>query len=98
MPIAKKWSRATPGNIESHAPMSSGVYELKAFGKLVYVGRASNLQHRLLEHLNQRNPNYYRYETAGLFQRPSSMEAEHLEVYESKHGKLPPWNERAPTP
>jgi excinuclease UvrABC nuclease subunit len=72
------------------------VYELKAFGELVYIGRASNLRRRLLEHLGERNPNYYRYETAGLFQRPSSLEKHHLNAYGNSVTEMPPWNSRDP--
>ncbi|RDZ53388.1 hypothetical protein C5B91_20925, partial [Haloferax sp. Atlit-10N] len=67
------------------------MYELKAFGKLVYIGKASNLQRRLLEHLRERNPNYFRYQTAGFFQRPSSMEKNELTNFENNHGGFPAW-------
>jgi excinuclease UvrABC nuclease subunit len=60
--------------VKSNAPAKGGVYELKSFGNLVYIGKASNLRRRLLEHLNERNPNYFRFKKAGFFKRPSSME------------------------
>lgn len=96
MPISKNWSRASAQHIKSSAPTKGGVYELKAFGQLVYIGKASNLRRRLLRHLNDRNPNYYRFETAGFFQSPESMERSHLEAYGSTKSKTPPWNQRVP--
>lgn len=96
MPISKKWSKATKHRIQSNVPDSSGVYELKAFGELVYVGKASNLQNRLLEHLRSRDPNYYRYETAGFLQSPSKMEQNHLTTYGNSQQEMPPWNNRDP--
>lgn len=96
MPISKNWSRADAQHIKANAPTKGGVYELKAFGDLVYIGKASNLRRRLLEHLNQRNPNYYRFETAGFFQRPGRMERQHLEAYGSTESETPPWNQRVP--
>lgn len=96
MPISKKWSKATKHSIRRNVPESGGVYELKAFGELVYIGSSGNLQNRLLTHLEERNPNFYRYETAGLFTSPSSLEQKHLESYGSTKDEMPPWNERAP--
>jgi hypothetical protein len=69
---------------------------LKAFGELVYIGKASNLRRRLLEPLNERSPNYFRYETAGFLRRPSSMEKEHFTAYGNGKSQLPSWNERDP--
>ena len=96
MPINKKWSRASPRHVKSNAPTKGGVYELKAFGNLVYIGKASNLRRRLLEHLNERNPNYFRFKKAGFLKRPSSMEKEHFSGYGTTEEKIPPWNERDP--
>lgn len=96
MPIGKKWSRANSRHVKSNAPTRGGVYELKAFGELVYVGKASNLRRRLLEHLNERSPNYYRFQTAGLLSRPSSMEKEQLTAYGNTTAETPPWNNRDP--
>lgn len=96
MPISKKWSRATSRHVRENALPKSGVYELKAFGELVYVGHAKDLQERLLDHLRARNPKYYRYDTAGLFQRPSRMEQNHIEAYGRKGDEIPPSNKRDP--
>lgn len=89
MPISKKWSPATREHIVANAPTSGGVYELKSFGELVYIGRAGNLRNRLLTHLRERNPNYYRYNTAGFFSNPASMEANHLDAYGYSRDDLP---------
>lgn len=96
MPIGKKWSRASTQHIKSYASTKGGVYELKAFGDLVYIGKASNLRHRLLEHLNERSPNYYRYETASFFQSPSRLENQHLTAYSASEAEMPAWNNRDP--
>jgi len=93
MPIAKNWSRANSTHIKNNAPTKSGVYELKSFGKLKYIGHASNIQRRLLEHLSERDPNYYRFEAAGFFSSSKKMEDKHLTRYERKNGSLPPWND-----
>jgi hypothetical protein len=96
MPITKNWSTATPAHVRQHVPAKGGVYELKAFGELVYIGQASNLQRRLLTHLNERNPNYYRYDTAGFLGSPQRMERDELTQYGGTDAALPPWNDRDP--
>lgn len=96
MPIKKRWSRASAEQIKANVPTKGGVYELKAFGELVYIGKASNLERRLLEHLDQRGPNYFRFETAGFLQRPSKMEQSHISAYGNRKAEMPPWNERDP--
>lgn len=94
MPIQnKRWSNATKDHITDTVPEKSGVYELRSFGNLVYIGKADNLRRRLLEHLNSKDPNKFRYETVtGFFSSAKSREDELLSRYEEKHGKLPPWN------
>ncbi|WP_455448217.1 DUF7508 domain-containing protein [Natrinema thermotolerans] len=93
MPISKNWSRANRSHIEENAPTKSGIYELRSFGDLMYIGHASNIQRRLLEHLSERDPNYYRFKTAGWLSSSKKMEDEHLTRYEEKNGSLPPWND-----
>jgi GIY-YIG catalytic domain. len=73
-------------------PESGGVYELKSFGNLVYIGMAKNLRRRLLEHYRDKNPNGFRYKKAGFFGSPKKMEDKHLTQYGSTDGELPPWN------
>lgn len=96
MPISKNWSRASDAHVKSNVPLKGGVYELKSFGDLVYIGKASNLQRRLLEHLGERTPNYYRYDTAGFLTSPGSMEKQHLSAYGSTKAETPRWNNRDP--
>lgn len=96
MPIKKNWSKATTRHVTANVPEKGGLYELRAFGELVYIGKAQNLRQRLLDHLNKRNPNYYRYKTAGFLQRPSSLEKQHLDRYGNTRAEMPPWNKRDP--
>lgn len=93
MPIDKKWSKATTSHIRENAPTSKGIYELKSFGNLVYIGMGENIQRRLLQHLSERDPNYYRFKKAGFFTSEKSLEDKHLTAYEDKHGRLPSWND-----
>lgn len=92
MPINGRFAKATGENIKEQVPEKSGVYELKSFGNFVYIGKANNLQRRILEHNRKKDPNGFRYETAGLFKSAKSLEDKHLDRYEEKNGKLPPWN------
>lgn len=96
MPIGKKWSTASLSNVQTNVPQKGGVYELKNFGELIYIGRASDLQGRLMDHLNQRNPNKYRFKTAGFLKSPSRLEENHLTTYGSTKAETPPWNNRDP--
>lgn len=97
MPIRKNWSRAKKQHIVQNVPEKGGVYELHAFGELVYIGKADrNLKGRLLDHVRSLSPNYYRYQTAGFLQRPSKMERQHLTRYGSTKQEMPSWNTRDP--
>lgn len=97
MPIKKRWSRATKKQVVQTVPEKGGVYELKAFGELVYVGKAdNNLRSRLLDHVRRRNPNGFRFNTSGFFGSPSKMERKHLTAYGSTDSETPPWNNRDP--
>ena len=99
MPIPKKWSRATKDQIVRTVPEKGGVYELKAFGELVYIEKADhNLRGRLLDHVRERDPNSFRFETAGFFQSPSRMERKHLVAYGNSDSATPPRNNRLPRP
>jgi len=91
MPIPKKWSRATRSHVESNAPAAPGVYELKNFGRLVYIGYSVNVQRRLCAHL-RKSPTYYRYRTCRSKRDAKRAEDEHLSRYEDRHGQLPDWN------
>lgn len=101
MTIKKKWSKATKSKIKRKVPKKGGVYELTSFGKdkPLYIGGTHNLKNRILEHNRKRNPNRYRYKTAGflnLFPRPQSMEKKHFNKYENKYSEIPPWNTQDP--
>jgi len=96
MPIGKRWSPAKKSHIKNNVPSKKGVYELAAFGKPVYVGSSKDLQSRLLTHLNERNPNKYRFVTLGWLSNRTKVEREHYDRHEEKHGKPPAWNDRRP--
>lgn len=96
MPISKKWSKMSDSKIQDKAPVKSGVYELKNFGKLVYIGKAASLQERLAEHNREKDPNYFRFKTAGLLASHHRMERKHLQQFKNQEGKLPNWNQRMP--
>ncbi|WP_152039946.1 DUF7508 domain-containing protein [Salinigranum salinum] len=99
MPIQKKWSHATKEHVVSTVPEKGGVYELKSFGELVYIGKAnSNLRDRLLDHVEKRNPSHFRFKTAGFFGSPTRMERKHLLAYGDSDSETPPWNNRIPRP
>lgn len=96
MPISKPWSKMTKENIREKAPSKSGIYELKCFGSHVYTGKSKNIRKRLLEHLNEKDPNYFRFKKAGWLGSSGKMEEKHLRKYKKKHGKLPAWNQKKP--
>lgn len=96
MPISKTWTKATVKNVKEKVPQKRGVYELKSFGEVVYVGKSTNLQRRLLEHLSERNPNYFRYETVWFLGSHSRAEKKHYNRHIKKTGSPPIWNNRQP--
>ncbi|WP_147299485.1 MULTISPECIES: GIY-YIG nuclease family protein [unclassified Haloferax] len=96
MPIDKKWSKATEQHIKSNAPKKKGVYELKMFGEIKYVGRSSNLRRRLLEHLEKRNPTFYRFKKLGFLSSARKAEQNHYDRHVEKHGQPPEWNDKRP--
>jgi len=92
MPVSKKWSQATRAHIKRNVPEKKGIYELKCFGELKYIGKAKNLQRRLLEHNSDRDPNYYRFKKAGWLTSHSRLEDKHFTQYGSTDEEIPPWN------
>jgi len=92
MPIHKEWHPATEDHVSLNAPSEAGVYELKSFGTLVYVGRAEDLSAAILSMLAERTPNYYRYRTLDLMEDLDEVYHEHRDRYEAEHGQLPAWN------
>lgn len=92
MPLGTPWRTARRSDIEADVPARPGVYELKAFGELVYIGRADDLRTAIAEHVASKRPNGYRYDTATLLVTPRTLQRYHLERYEDRHGERPPWN------
>lgn len=100
MPINKNWQSSTKDRIQSRVPEKPGVYELRAFGEFVYIGSSDNLQRRLLEHEEERNPNEFRFKSMGFFDQlvssPVNLEREHFDRYVEKYGEPPRWNQKRP--
>lgn len=97
MLIDKKFSTANASNIKRNVPETAGIYELKNWGEVVYIGSSKNLQQRLLEHLDERNPNEYRYkEVNGFLSSHTKAERAHYDRHVEKHGSPPQWNDRRP--
>lgn len=96
MPISKPFTTATEAKVRAKVPEKAGVYELKCFGEVKYIGSSRNLQNRLLTHLNERNPNWFRFETAGWLSSHRKMERKHYDRYVEKNGTSPDWNSQRP--
>jgi len=92
MSIHKEWRPASKDHVSLNVPSEPGIYELKSFGTLVYVGRADDLAAALSETLDRRTPNYYRYRTLDLMEDLDEVHEEHLSHYEAEHGQPPAWN------
>jgi len=92
MPIHNDWRPATEDHVSLNVPSEPGIYELKSFGTLVYVGAADDLAAALSETLERRTPNYYRYQTLDLMEDIDDLHDDHLRQYETDHGQLPAWN------
>lgn len=92
MPINGQWRRASADHVRLNVPNAPGVYELRSFGRLVYLGYAENLRAALLHHLGSRSATGYRYERPGLLSSAERLYAAHRDAYERRHGRLPPWN------
>ena len=97
MPIENKnWSKATEEHIRETVPEKKGIYELKSFGETVYVGRSSNLKRRLLEHVDERKPNKFRFKKLGFFSSATKAERKHYDRHVEKYGTPPKWNDKRP--
>ncbi|GAB7010746.1 hypothetical protein [Halorubrum trueperi] len=95
MPISKPYTKATEAKIKSKVPQKAGVYELKSFGETKYIGSSKNLQERLLTQLGK-DPNGFRFKTAGFLSNHKKMERAHYDRHVEKHGSAPDWNENRP--
>lgn len=79
------------------APDNPGVYALWNGSELILLGRGSSIRERLLAHLGKssvciRDATHYSWE---LSLRPEAREAELLERFRARHGRLPRCNEQA---
>ena len=95
MPIRKPYTKATKAKVKDRVPEKAGVYELKAFGGLKYIGSSKNLQKRLRTHLSK-NPDGFRFETAGFFGNHRKMERKEYDSYVEQNGSAPDWNDKRP--
>lgn len=93
MPIHSSWRPASAEHVRLNVPHEAGVFEVKSFGNLVYIGKADDLKAALLALLEERSPNYYRIETPELLASVADLHERHLHRYEREHGGLPAWNE-----
>ncbi|MFT4890262.1 MAG: hypothetical protein ACI9YT_001176 [Halobacteriales archaeon] len=93
MPIHSSWRPASAEHVRLNVPQEAGVFELKSFGNLVYIGKADDLKAALLELLDERSPNYYRIETPELLASVDDLHERHLHRYQREHGGFPAWNE-----
>lgn len=101
MPIRKRWSSFTLGNIQL-VPQDSGVYELgDAKGEVVYIGSSGTGQYirgRLYFHKKHKSSSVksFRFELAGILQFPKDMENHYCELFKAKYGRLPKLQKRMP--
>ena len=79
------------------APGNAGIYALWQDDELIYVGRATAIRERLLEHFHRHlcpcteNATHYSWE---LSLNPAAREAQLLQEYQAKNGRLPRCNEK----
>lgn len=94
MPIAAPIYRFTPVIVHG-APDNSGIYALWLDGEMIYLGRAVSIRQRLLDLLERsdsacmNDATHYTWELA---LRPEAREAELLEQFRERHGRLPRCN------
>ncbi|MEF8756978.1 MAG: hypothetical protein V5A33_01965 [Halobacteriales archaeon] len=93
MPIHSSWRPASAEHVRLNVPHDAGVFELKSFGNLVYIGKTDDLKAALLAILDERSPNYYRIETPELLASVDDLHEQHLHRYEREHGGYPAWNQ-----
>jgi excinuclease UvrABC nuclease subunit len=97
VPIQDPLYRFTPVIVHG-APENAGLYALWQDGEMIYVGRADSIRERLLDHLQgklstcTRGATHYSWE---LSLRPVNREAEVLDAFRKRHGRLPRCNEQA---
>ena len=97
MPISEPLYRFTPALVQG-APGNGGLFALWQDGDLIYVGRAASIKDCLLDHLQRRicpctaAATHYSWE---LSLHPAMREAELLEHFRRRFGRLPRCNEEA---
>ena len=90
MPIAAPHYRFS-SIIAQGAPEQAGVYALWHDDEMIYLGHATSIRKSLLDHLQRSDAcagdaTHYTWELA---LRPEAREAELLEQYRSRYGRLP---------
>jgi hypothetical protein len=97
MPIHEPLYRLAAPIVQG-APENAGVYALWQDAEMIYLGRAASIKAALLGHL-QRNPpdctrgaTHYSWE---LSLNPGTREADLLEAFRKRHGRLPRCNNAA---
>jgi excinuclease UvrABC nuclease subunit len=78
----------------SNLPDQSGVYFLYQKGNiLVYIGKATSLKKRVLQHDKEKEFSRIGYEPVH-YSRARKLENELLELYFKEHGQLPYYNKQ----
>jgi hypothetical protein len=96
MPIQKRWSKATVENVRERAPAGKGVYELKSFGELVFVGYSRFLRDDLAEVVERQTPNYFRFQTVSFPAEARRVARRHYDRFVETNGSPPRWNPGRP--
>ena len=97
MPINDPLYRFAPALVQA-APGNAGIYALWQDGELIYLGRGASIRESLLDHLQRRvcpcaaGATHYSWE---LSLQPATREAEILEHFRKRNGRLPRCNEQA---
>ena len=91
MPIKKRWSTLTADRIRRNVPERTGIYELRAGGDTVFIGRARNLRRELLTHLADEEADGFRYELVDFLGNPERRHRRHFDNYVRRHDRLPAW-------
>lgn len=96
MPIQKRWSKASVDRVEERAPVGKGVYELKSFGELVFVGYSRFLRRDLARAVERQTPNYFRFQTVEFPAEARRVARRHYDRFVETEGEPPRWNAQPP--
>jgi len=96
MPIQKRWSKATVDRVEERAPVGKGVYELKSFGELVFVGHSRFLRRDLARVVERQTPNYFRVQSVEFPTEARRAARRHYDRFVETEGRRPRWNTERP--